>query len=169
MSRSKAPAPKQLSALVLTPHQLAAIVGHAEASYPEEACGLIVGKVARGGLAIAGRIEPSANIALERRRDRFEVDPALRFKVEREIRGTDEAIIGHYHSHPDHPALPSSSDLASAFEPELAWVIMSVAKGEARSVTAHQVRPSGRAFRAIELRLAGEARRTTSRRTKGRG
>ncbi|MBM3482381.1 MAG: M67 family metallopeptidase [Alphaproteobacteria bacterium] len=162
MSRSKAPVPKQLSTLVLTPHQLAAIVGHAEASYPEEACGLIVGRVTRG-VAKAGRIEPSDNVAAERRRDRFEVDPVVRFKVERALRGTDEAIIGHYHSHPDHPALPSSTDLASAFEPEFAWVIVSVQKGEARAATAHQVRPSGRVFRAIDLRLAGEARRAPSR------
>lgn len=158
MSRSKAPALKQLTALMLTPHQLAAIVGHAEASYPEESCGLIIGRVARGGIAVAARIEPSANVATVRRRDRFEVDPALRFKVERELRDSDDAIIGHYHSHPDHPALPSASDLASAFEPELVWLILSVGKGKARASTAHQLARSGRSFRALDLRLAGERR-----------
>jgi len=163
MSRSKAPAPKPLAALVLTPHQLAAIVAHAEAAYPEEACGLIVGRRKPRGVAEAARIEPSANVAAERRRDRFEVDPALRFKVERGLRGSRDAIIGHYHSHPDHPALPSGSDLASAYEPELAWLIVSVAKGEARACTAHQPAPSGKRFRPIELRLTGEMKSKAKR------
>lgn len=163
MSRSKAPASRRLAALVLTPRQFAEVVGHVEASYPEEACGLIVGRVSARGLAEANRIEPSANVASGGRRDRFEIDPALRFKVERALRGTDEAIIGHYHSHPDHPARPSASDLASAFEPDLAWLIVSVTKGEARACTCHQLAAGGQSFRALDLRISGEPahRRTT--------
>jgi proteasome lid subunit RPN8/RPN11 len=154
MSRSKPARTRSLRGLVLTPHQLAAIVRQAEADYPHEACGLLIGRVGGRGVARIERVAPSPNLADGDHRDRFEVDPALRLRLERELRGSGAEIIGHYHSHPDHPARPSACDLAAAFEAELAWLIVAVERGEARAATAHQLARDGTGFRPLALKLA---------------
>lgn len=106
----------------------------AEAAYPEECCGLVVGHrppatdAEAAAVAIVVRAVASRNVAAAgRRRDRFEVDPQLRFTLMRALAGTPLAIVGHYHSHPDQPAVPSAHDRAMAFEPALVWLIAAVA------------------------------------------
>ena len=149
--------------IVLSPAQSKQIVEAAEAAYPEECCGLVVGRVHENGDIEVTRVAPSRNIALDdagaaRRRDRFEVDPELRFALMREIEGTDLRIVGHYHSHPDHPPGPSAHDLASCFEPELVWLIVAVEKGKAGEITAHRLDEKAGQFRAIPLKTAGSGR-----------
>jgi proteasome lid subunit RPN8/RPN11 len=154
MSRSKTVSPEFARALVLTPHQLAAIVRHAEAAYPNEACGLLVGRHRPAGVLAVTRAVESENLAAGPQRDSFEVDPALRFRLERALRGSREAIIGHYHSHPDHPARPSARDLAQAHEPELAWLIIQVEAGEAAACAAFRLDGETRKSRKLELRIS---------------
>ena len=164
MSRSKAPRPSIPRSLVLTPHQLAAIVYHAEDAYPDEACGLIVGKRLVRGRCVASRVVVSANLATGDARHRFEVDPALRLRLERELRGSGEAVIGHYHSHPDHPAAPSARDLAEAYEPELAWLIVAVEAGKARACGAFRLEREAKRAHALALELAGDTKSTAKAR-----
>jgi proteasome lid subunit RPN8/RPN11 len=166
MSRSKAPRSKgtRPRAVSLTPHQLSAIVRHAETAYPEEACGLMIGRRGRSGVIGVSRVEPSPNLAPDNRRERFEVDPALRLRLERALRGSGEAIVGHYHSHPEHPARPSASDRARAYEPELIWLIVSVVNGEAVACGAHQYREATRRFATLDLRVPNDAPRRVARR-----
>tara|TARA_A100001037_G_scaffold101034_2_gene92049 strand:- start:1246 stop:1746 length:501 start_codon:yes stop_codon:yes gene_type:complete len=100
------------------------VVDHAERSFPQECCGLLIGEEANGLVQVA-EIHESENLANDPGR-RFEVDPALRLKLQRSLRGSGHRIIGIYHSHPDGPAHPSPRDLEAAWEPELVWLIMSV-------------------------------------------
>ena len=149
--------------IVLSPAQSRQIIETAEAAYPEECCGLLLGRVHENGDIDVTRVAPSRNIASDdagapRRRDRFEVDPQLRFAVMREIEGTDLAIVGHYHSHPDHPPGPSAHDLASAFEPELVWLIVAVEKGRAGEITAHRLDEKAGQFQAIPLKTGSPGR-----------
>lgn len=142
------------------------IAAAAEAAYPEECCGLLIGHVDNGGGDDAGdrdrvhvtRPVASRNVTTEPRRDRFEVDPALRFAVMRELGEGPERIVGHYHSHPDHPAEPSARDAEMAFEPDLVWVIVALADGRVVDMQAHRPmpdsQPDGRRFRRIALSTA---------------
>ena len=52
-------------------------------------------------------------------------------RIQREGRERGEDIIGFYHSHPDHPAQWSSTDLAEAHWFGCSYVITSVEKGKA--------------------------------------
>lgn len=156
MSRSKAPRISPPRSLVLTPHELAAIVYHAEGAYPEEACGLIVGSKPVRGRCVASRVVASANVASGEERHRFEIDPALRLKLERELRDTGEAVIGHYHSHPDHPGVPSARDLDEAHEPELVWLIVAVDAGKARACRAFRLEREAQRSHALALHLADD-------------
>lgn len=131
---------------------LKVVVDAAEAAYPGECCGLLVGRTDAAASVVVTRVEPSPNRSQGSGYDSFEVDPELRFRVMRDLEGTPHRIIGHYHSHPDHPAQPSRRDLESAWEPDLVWLITSVVAGQAVQTTAHAVDADGRQFREIGLR-----------------
>ncbi len=127
----------------------------AEASYPEEACGLLVGLETPEGNLVVSQVEAAANVASGGTGARFEIDPRVRISLARRLRGGAERVIGHYHSHPDHPALPSQHDLKMAFEPELVWLITSVPAGRATETAAFCLDASLERFRRLTLRVTG--------------
>lgn len=114
----------------------------AEAAWPEECCGLIVGRKGSDGLEISALV-PTANVAEERRHERFEVDPAAHLRLQRDLRGTGEAVIGVYHAHPAGPAVPSAHDLAGAIEPGWLWIIVGLADGRTREINGFVHRAGG--------------------------
>lgn len=92
----------------------------AEAGYPHEVCGLLVGRRTRVDYAVeVANVEPS------RTRDRFTLDPAGFLHTELEAEATGREILGIWHTHPDHPARPSPTDLAAAWE-GYSYLIVSV-------------------------------------------
>lgn len=101
-----------------------ALIAAAQAAHPHECCGLLVGRTTAGGAAVISRIAPSRNVTREAPASSFEIDPQLHFALLRALRGSDEAIIGHYHSHPRATAEPSARDLSLVYEPELVWLII---------------------------------------------
>ena len=123
----------------------------AEAAYPDEACGLLLGFHRAEGDIEVTRVAESKNMASSGRNDRFEIDPELRFNLMRELRGTGYVIVGHYHSHPNGLAQPSATDLAMVYEPELVWLITAVVGGKAVKSTAHLLSPGGTYFDDIGL------------------
>ncbi|MBL6928219.1 MAG: M67 family metallopeptidase [Rhodospirillales bacterium] len=139
--------------ILLPPALLQIIVDAAEAAYPEECCGLLVGHgEGRGDLTVTG-VEPSPNMAGGKR---FEVSAQLRFDVMRALEGGPMRIVGHYHSHPDHAAAPSPRDLEMAWEPDLVWLITSVMDGRAAQTTAHIPLSDGSGFGELKLISNGE-------------
>ena len=136
---------------------LSTIRAAAETAYPEECCGLLVGRDGDADNIVVTAVEPSPNRAVGDRRDSFEVDPQLRFDVMRRLDkmnakgGQAERIVGHYHSHPNHPPLPSARDLEMAYEPEMVWVIVAVEDGHATDARAHRLDEESNQFRAIEI------------------
>ena len=120
---------------------------YAEAAYPEEACGLIVG-CRQGGDLLARRLVASSNRHIEPRRS-FEIDPASHFALLRDLRQqvtppgqSPEDVIGHYHSHPDAPPAPSARDFAAAYDPAMVWVILSLSVGRFDGIGAWRIDPA---------------------------
>ncbi|PZV11076.1 MAG: metal-dependent protease of the PAD1/JAB1 superfamily [Leptolyngbya sp.] len=60
--------------------------------------------------------------------DRYYIDPADLLRVQKSARDRGLEIVGIYHSHPDHPAVPSECDRALAW-PVYSYVIVSVVQG----------------------------------------
>ena len=116
-----------------------AILSHAQLSYPNECCGLLAGHIDRGNVIRINQIVPSDNVTTERRADRFEIDPQVRFDLMRALEGTNQQIVGHYHSHPDGPAAPSATDRSMAFEPDLVWLICRVTEKTASPLRAWRI------------------------------
>jgi len=111
----------------------------ATAEYPHECCGLLLGQLRLDAGITVQRVVPARNLAeAGRLADRYVVDPRAILQADKEARAAGMEIVGVYHSHPDHPARPSATDV------ELAWgscvyVILSVIRGEAVEVIAWQL------------------------------
>ncbi|MEW6498957.1 MAG: M67 family metallopeptidase, partial [Cyanobacteriota bacterium] len=64
------------------------------------------------------------------RRHRFSIAPQVMLKAQKDARDRNLNIIGIYHSHTDHPAIPSEFDRAIAWS-QYSYVIVSVQQGSA--------------------------------------
>ena len=104
---------------------------HAEQAYPEECCGVLLGKLVAAERHVH-RIVPCQNIRVDEPHKRFEIDPAELVRVQRDARERGMEIVGFYHSHPDHPAYPSPTDLEHAHWIGSSFVIISVEQHKAR-------------------------------------
>lgn len=143
--------------IVLTPAQMASIADAAEAAFPAEGCGLLVGTGRR--VITVTRLVAAENLLAGDGPDRFELDPRVRIQMERGLRGTPERIVGHWHSHPDGTALPSVTDLDMAWEPDLVWLIVGVAtggagRGQVVQTLAHRLDRNAGRSRPLPLRIA---------------
>jgi len=123
----------------------AAIVAHARAEVPNEACGLIVGDAAAGDGGRALRWIPLRNAAASPYRYEIEPDDLLRVTIETD--DADEVFWGIVHSHLASPARPSPTDLRQAHYPEALYVLVSLAPSEADPATGVE---SVRAWRIVD-------------------
>ncbi|MBI3269387.1 MAG: M67 family metallopeptidase [Planctomycetes bacterium] len=106
----------------------------ARAAYPKEACGLLVGE-RRCDARTVRRVLAAENRRAGERADRFDIDPLFYKRTEDASAAEGLAVVGIYHSHPDHPARPSATDAEfGRWWPGYSFVILSVAKGEVRDV-----------------------------------
>ena len=120
----------------------------AEQAYPQEACGLLIGTLSAAGWNVQA-VRQVANLNTERATDRFQLDPEAYRRIDLELRGSQQEIIGVYHSHPDCPAKPSPTDLGSAWE-GFVYPIISVYRGQASDVRCWTLGSDER-FRSVPL------------------
>ena len=101
----------------------------AEAAWPAEACGLLVGTRARE-LDEVARATLARNLRAGERGDRYEVDPAHHLATWKAAEAVGLQVLGAWHSHPDHPAEPSAIDRAEAHA-GLVYLIVELRGGRA--------------------------------------
>jgi proteasome lid subunit RPN8/RPN11 len=100
------------------------IIEHAESGYPEEVCGVLIGK--EGNIT---HFKGCRNLNHERARDRYELDPLSFKEADDWARLNGMEILGIYHSHPDHPSRPSGFDRERAW-PDWVYIILSIQSGK---------------------------------------
>ncbi|MBA3345476.1 MAG: M67 family metallopeptidase [Gemmatimonadales bacterium] len=101
---------------------------HGESAYPAECCGALAGEV-DGAVKEVVRLAPAVN----RRTDdphRYLIAPDDLRRLERELGAAGLEIVGYYHSHPDHPAVPSAFDTEHCW-PWYSYLIVRVDHGRA--------------------------------------
>lgn len=98
------------------------LVAHAKRDAPIEACGYLAG---RDGV-ITGSYELKN---IDRSTEHFSFDPKEQFAVMKEARAGGFEILAVYHSHPASPARPSKEDITLAYDPNILYVIVSLAEG----------------------------------------
>jgi [CysO sulfur-carrier protein]-S-L-cysteine hydrolase len=97
-----------------------AIVAHARADHPDEACGIVAGPI---GSDRAVRVVPMINA--ERSPTFYRFDSQEQLKVWREMDDRDEEPIVIYHSHTATQAYPSRTDISLAQEPNAHYLLVS--------------------------------------------
>ena len=106
----------------------AAMVKHAQAMYPNECCGAMLGdtdgeiKLVRESIALENAFE-GAQAA------RYELRPQDLLAADKAARERNMDLIGIYHSHPDCDAYFSKTDLQNSC-PWYSFVVLSIQKGE---------------------------------------
>ena len=103
---------------------------HGEETYPNECCGVLLGQMDDDQRIVAS-VARCGNTRSDSPRNRYHIDPKELIRIQRDGRERGEDIVGFYHSHPDHPARWSQTDLAEAHWIGCSYVITSVEKGKA--------------------------------------
>ena len=99
---------------------------HGEETYPHECCGVLLGKSASGGNTVHDLVR-AGNTRTDSAHNRYNIAPGELIKIQREARGASLDIVGFYHSHPDHPAMWSVTDIAEAHWIGCSYVITRIA------------------------------------------
>jgi proteasome lid subunit RPN8/RPN11 len=99
---------------------LEAIIDHASRELPLEACGYLAEK--------DGLVTKHYELKnMDHRDDHFTMDAKEQFAAVKNMRDNNLRLAAVYHSHPETPARPSEEDIRLAFDPEISYVIVSLA------------------------------------------
>src|ERR1700756_2755631 len=122
---------------------------HGEETYPHECCGVLLGRMEDDGTRVVTSIARAGNTRTDSPRNRYNIDPKELVRIQREARERGEDIIGFYHSHPDHPAQWSPTDLAEAHWIGCSYVITRVGQGKADLTNSFELTGSDEADKAF--------------------
>ncbi|MDQ6788607.1 MAG: M67 family metallopeptidase [Acidobacteriota bacterium] len=137
--------------ILLKTEQAAAIETHGESEFPNECCGLLIGRFGSDGRKTVVEIFSIENAKEESaRHNRSLILPKDLLRGERYARAKQLEVIGNYHSHPEHPAIPSQFDLDHAL-PVWSYVIVSVLKGKAADLRSWEMEEDRTKFNEEEI------------------
>lgn len=113
---------------------------HAESAYPDECCGIMLGQMADDVKTLvevwqtentwSAKADSYPNGELGTTKSRYAIAPAVLLQAQRKARDLCLEIIGIYHSHPNHAAVPSEFDRIYAWQ-RYSYIIVSVHEGKA--------------------------------------
>ena len=133
---------------------LARIREHGRETYPEECCGALLGTAGNGAVQVK-RIEKIENASLEQRRRRYVIAPLEYARVERAADAEGLSVLGFYHSHPDHPAVPSQYDREHGL-PFFHYIVLAVGPESSGEIASYVLAEDRGVFEREELVLEGE-------------
>ena len=116
----------------IEPQALDIMVDDALSTFPDECCGFFFGRE-EGEVRHVTLVQVVNNAKEGDKRRRYEVSPRDYLKAEALADEQGLTLLGVYHSHPNHPALPSETDRLSA-QPFFSYLILSVMEGELTAV-----------------------------------
>jgi proteasome lid subunit RPN8/RPN11 len=103
------------------------MVRHAEATFPKECCGIMIGAEDNGTRQVRVAV-PCRNAYDGDQKDRFHIDPRDQLAADRKAREAGLTVLGFFHSHPNEDSYFSSTDLKFSW-PWYSNVVMSVRDG----------------------------------------
>ena len=136
--------------IYLTEEHFKQIQMHGEQTYPHECGGMLIGRFENGKKEII-ELLPMENAMNEaEQHNRVLILPKDVLGAERYAREKRLDVVGYYHSHPDHPAIPSRFDLDHAL-PVWSYIIVSVEKGKAVDLRSWEMENDRSKFNEEEL------------------
>ena len=145
--------------IVISAEQRKIICNHAESVYPEECCGILLGKIVGISKTIV-EVIPTINAwnkaesdELDRsKNNRYSIDPQDIFMAQKRERELDLDIIGFFHSHPDYAAIPSTCDRSQAWE-VYSYPIVSVINGKVSEIKSWVLDDDGIFQEEMQIRI----------------
>jgi proteasome lid subunit RPN8/RPN11 len=144
--------------LILPDNLLRQIRGHGEEAYPYECCGVLLGYV-EGETKRVVRVLPARNVS-KSPANHYEIAPVELIRAERKARSAGMHILGFYHSHPDHPAEPSITDLTEAHWLDASYVITAIGRGTSSATRSYHLAgqsEESKCFQEEEIRIPTES------------
>ncbi len=120
--------------LVIRADLVDAMVAHARADHPDEACGVIAGAE---GSDRPERFIPMVNA--ERSPTFYRFDSGEQLKVWRGMDDADEVPVVIYHSHTATEAYPSRTDISYASEPDAHYVLVSTRDADEHELRSYRI------------------------------
>lgn len=99
------------------------ILRHAESELPNEACGLIAGKIDGENKTVE---EVYLLTNTDRSNEHFSLDPKEQLAAIKDMRSKGFVPLGNWHSHPESPSRPSDEDKRLAFDSKASYMILSL-------------------------------------------
>jgi proteasome lid subunit RPN8/RPN11 len=104
------------------------MVDHARATFPNECCGAMLGKIGDDGKHVTAAV-PLENAFTGVQKERYQLRPEDLLQADREARRQGLDLVGIFHSHPDCDAYFSETDLKNSC-PWYSFVVLSIKNGE---------------------------------------
>lgn len=109
--------------IVITKQQYQKILNHSLKILPNEACGLLGGKI-EGNVKRVHKVYLLTNTDYSP--EHFAMDPKEQFAAVKDMRTNGWIMLGNFHSHPESPSRPSGEDKRLAFDSEMSYLILSL-------------------------------------------
>jgi proteasome lid subunit RPN8/RPN11 len=126
-----------------------ALRAHGEQTYPHECCGVLLGRNLDGVNIVEATVQ-AGNTRTDSAHNRYHIAPVELIRIQRQARARSLDIVGFYHSHPDHPAQWSSTDIAEAHWLGCSYVITRIAQGRADDTNSFLLTGSSEEDKAFE-------------------
>lgn len=114
------------------------IEAHLQAAYPNEGAGLLLGRAAGTDKSVETIVAFENKFDAEEQHHRYLITAEDMLQGEITAAERDLDVVGIFHSHPDHPAIPSEYDREHAL-PWYAYLIVSVVHGDPADARAWQL------------------------------
>jgi proteasome lid subunit RPN8/RPN11 len=115
--------------ILIESNPLAEIKAEGIRIFPDECCGFLFGHEQDDVSRTVTKIRIVDNIKPGDKKRRFEISSKDYMQAEKFALENDILLLGIYHSHPNHPAIPSEHDRIAA-QPWFSYVIISVMQGQ---------------------------------------
>jgi len=123
---------------------------HLESTYPNEGGGFLLGRMdGQKRIVTETRLEENT-FQTEEQYHRYLMEQGAFQKAEDYADANGLTLLGYFHSHPNHPAVPSEFDRVHAL-PNFMYLIVSVRDGQAAESRAWQLSPTRAQFNPVEL------------------
>jgi proteasome lid subunit RPN8/RPN11 len=118
-------------------------------AYPHEGCGVLIGRIDDEHTTVV-RVTTGRNLITDRAHDRYLLDPADIVRAEASARADGLDVVGFWHSHPDHSALPSQFDADHAWA-DYVYVICATTAQGAGDMGAYTLEGEGPPFITLSI------------------
>jgi proteasome lid subunit RPN8/RPN11 len=137
--------------IIIEQKPLDEMYGDALQSFPDECCGFFFGKEVDEARIVTNVLTVNNSKEGDKRR-RFEISPKDYLNAERFADENKLQLLGVYHSHPNHPAIPSEHDRVAA-QPYFSYIIISVNEDKIADIRCWQLNDN---FQFEEERLENQ-------------